>query len=249
MTLTAREVVYSIFGAYRLAMLDKTGLNYLDRSPEGAIRSFNAALIVLPAYAVLVVLRLWDVLPDVSLLRFVTVEGLAYVISWTAFPLAMFHISGLLDRSERYFDFLSAYNWSSVIQMGVYLPVVAVEPEPAAEPEEPEDAGVAIDEDVEQLASLTEQVIYEAEAIAGEAAHNFQVAFKAVTDAQSAVPALSGINTYLHRSVRINAQFVEEFAGVRSPVDLVNLQVRFLEQHRLAMLEFTQSWTSRKSVA
>jgi hypothetical protein len=126
MTLTAREVVYSIFGAYRLAMLDKTGLSYLDRSPEGAIRSFNAALIILPAYAVLVVLRLWDVLPDVSLLRFVTVEGLAYVISWTAFPLAMFHISGLLDRSERYFDFLSAYNWSSVIQMGVYLPVVAV---------------------------------------------------------------------------------------------------------------------------
>lgn len=126
MTLTARETVYSIFGAYRLAMLDKTGLNYLDRSPEGAIRSFNAALIVLPAYAVLVVLRLWDVLPDVSLLRFITVEGLAYVISWSAFPLVMFYISGLLDRSERYFDFLSAYNWSAVIQMGVYLPVVAV---------------------------------------------------------------------------------------------------------------------------
>lgn len=127
--------------------------------------------------------------------------------------------------------------------------VVAAEPEPAPEPEEPEDAGIAIDEGVEQLASLTEQVIYEAEAIAGEAAHNFQVAFKAVTDAQSAVPALSGINTYLHRSVRINAQFVEEFASVRSPVDLVNLQVRFLEEHRLAMLEFTQSWTSRKSAA
>jgi hypothetical protein len=126
MTLTARETVYSIFGAYRLAMLDKTGLNYLDRSPEGAIRSFNAALIVLPAYAVLVVLRLWDVLPDVSLLRFITVEGLAYVISWSAFPLVMFYISGLLDRSERYFDFLSAYNWSAVIQMGVYLPVVAL---------------------------------------------------------------------------------------------------------------------------
>jgi hypothetical protein len=127
--------------------------------------------------------------------------------------------------------------------------VVAAEPEPASEPEEPEDTGIAVDEGIEQLASLTEQVIYEAEAIAGEAAHNFQVAFKAVTDAQSVVPALSGINTYLHRSVRINAQFVEEFAGVRSPVDLVNLQVRFLEEHRLVMLEFTQSWTSRKSAA
>jgi hypothetical protein len=131
----------------------------------------------------------------------------------------------------------------------VPVAVVAAEPEPVPEPELPEDAGVAIDEGVEQLASLTEQVIYEAEAIAGEAAHNFQVAFKAVTDAQSVVPALSGINTYLHRSVRINAQFVEEFASVRSPVDLVNLQVRFLEQHRLAMLEFTQNWTSGKSAA
>ena len=102
--------------------------------------------------------------------------------------------------------------------------VVAAEPEAAPEPEEPEDAGIAVDEGVEQLASLAEQVIYEAEAIAGEAAHNFQVAFKAVTDAQSVVPALSGINTYLHRSVRINAQFVEEFAGVRSPVDLVTFR-------------------------
>jgi hypothetical protein len=126
MTLTAREAVYSIFGAYRLAMLDRSGLGYLDRSPEGALRSFAAGLIVLPAYALLVVLRLWDVLPQVSAFRFVTVEGLAYVISWTAFPLVMFHISDLLDRSGRYFDFLAAYNWSAIIQMGVYLPVVAI---------------------------------------------------------------------------------------------------------------------------
>jgi hypothetical protein len=126
MTLTARETVYSIFGAYRLALLDKSGLNYLDRSPEGAIRSFHAALIVLPAYALLVVLRLWDTLPDVSLLRFTLVEGVAYVISWTAFPLIMFYLSRLLDRSGRYFDFLSAYNWSAIIQMGLYLPVVAI---------------------------------------------------------------------------------------------------------------------------
>jgi len=126
MTLTAREAVYSIFGVYRLALLDKAGLTYLDRSPEGALRSFHAALIVLPAYAVLVVLRLWDVLPEVSLFRFIAVEGLAYVISWTAFPLVMFYISGLLDRSGRYFEFLSAYNWSSVIQMGLYLPIVAI---------------------------------------------------------------------------------------------------------------------------
>jgi hypothetical protein len=126
---------------------------------------------------------------------------------------------------------------------------VAVEqpPEPDVAPEpEPEDAGVAVDEDVEQLASLAEQVIYEAEAMAGEAAHNFQVALKAATGAQGVVPTLNGINSYLHRSVQINSQFLEQFASVRSPVDLVQLQMHFLEEHRLAMLEFAQQWMAKK---
>jgi hypothetical protein len=128
-------------------------------------------------------------------------------------------------------------------------PVAALAVEPTPEPDvepEPEDAGVAVDEGVEQLASLAEQVIYEAEAIAGEAAHNFQVALKAATGAQGVVPTLNGINSYLHRSVQINSQFVEQFATVRSPVDLVQLQMRFLEEHRLAMLEFAQQWMVKK---
>ena len=120
--------------------------------------------------------------------------------------------------------------------------------EPDVEPE-PEEAGVAIDEDVEQLASLAEQVIHEAEAIAGEAAHNFQVALKAATGAQGVVPTLNGVNSYLHRSVQINSQFMEQFAGVRSPVDLVQLQMRFLEEHRLAMLDFAQQWMAKKSAS
>jgi hypothetical protein len=128
-------------------------------------------------------------------------------------------------------------------------PVAALAIEPTPEPDvepEPEDAGVAVDEGVEQLASLAEQVIYEAEAIAGEVAHNFQVALKAATGAQGVVPTLNGINSYLHRSVQINSQFVEQFATVRSPVDLVQLQMRFLEEHRLAMLEFAQQWMVKK---
>ena len=102
---------------------------------------------------------------------------------------------------------------------------------------------------MEQLASLAEQVIYEAEAIAGEAAHNFQVALKAATGAQGVVPTLNGINSYLHRSVQINSQFMEQFATVRSPVDLVQLQMRFLEEHRLAMLDFAQQWMVKKSAS
>ena len=131
-------------------------------------------------------------------------------------------------------------------------PVAAVanEPVPEATPEpEPEELEEIIDEGVEQLATLAEQVIHEAEAIAGEAAHNFQVAMKAATGAQGVIPTLSGINSYLYRSVQINARFMEQFTAIRSPIDLVNLQVHFLEEHRIAMLEFTQQWTMKKSAS
>jgi outer membrane biosynthesis protein TonB len=128
-------------------------------------------------------------------------------------------------------------------------PAAVREPEVAPEPEPEEEAGVAIDEGVEQLASLAEQVINEAEAIAGEAAHNFQIALKAATGAQGVVPTLNGINSYLHRSVQINSQFMEQFSTVRSPVDLVQLQMRFLEEHRLAMLDFAQQWMAKKSAS
>jgi hypothetical protein len=127
---------------------------------------------------------------------------------------------------------------------------VAAEPVPEATPEpEPEELEEIIEEGVEQLATLAEQVIHEAEAIAGEAAHNFQVAMKAATGAQGVIPTLNGINSYLYRSVQINARFMEQFTAIRSPIDLVNLQVHFLEEHRVAMLEFTQQWTMKKSAS
>ena len=43
----------------------------------------------------------------------------------------------------------------------------------------------------------------------------------------------------------INAHFVEQFVTVRSPLDLVTLQVNFLEEHRVAMLDFARQWTKQ----
>ena len=42
------EIVRSIFGAWRLLTLDAGGMQYFNRTPEGAINSFTAALVVLP---------------------------------------------------------------------------------------------------------------------------------------------------------------------------------------------------------
>lgn len=119
------------------------------------------------------------------------------------------------------------------------------EPEPAPKPAMSMAEELGVDEGVDKLASLAEQVVHEAEAMAGEAAHNFQAAMKAATSGKGVVPTLGGVNAYLRQSVEINARFMEEFAKVRSPVDLVALQMRFLEEHRAAMLDFARQWVPK----
>ncbi|MCZ6466304.1 MAG: hypothetical protein O6829_03405, partial [Alphaproteobacteria bacterium] len=41
-----------------------------------------------------------------------------------AFPLVMVSLARLLDREERYLGYIVAYNWASVLQNGLYLPLV-----------------------------------------------------------------------------------------------------------------------------
>jgi len=126
MTLTSRDVAYSVFGAYRLARFDPTGLDYIDRTPEGALRSFYAAVIVLPAYAVLMLIRMWDQGVEAPFLQVLVVESIAYVVNWTAFPLLLYQVTGMIDRRARYPTVVAANNWAAVVQMAVYLPTVVL---------------------------------------------------------------------------------------------------------------------------
>ena len=116
------EVARSIYGAYRLARLDEGGLAYFDSSPAGALRSFWVAALVAPifVFATAVGWSAADVPPP--LFRTALVEGLFYVVGWCLFPFVMIYGSRLLDRTPRYPLFLSAYNWSHIIQIAIVLP-------------------------------------------------------------------------------------------------------------------------------
>ena len=54
-----------------------------------------------------------------------TGREIAYAIGWTAFPLAMVTLARMLGREAEYFGFITMFNWSSVIQVLVLLPVAA----------------------------------------------------------------------------------------------------------------------------
>jgi hypothetical protein len=120
--LTSREVIASLYGAYRLARFDEQGLAFFDSSPSGARRSFFAAVIVAPLYA----LMLSAVGPGerhASPLRFAFVEAIAYVLSWVAYPVAVEWLSRRLGRRARFEGYLAAYNWSMVLQNAAVLPI------------------------------------------------------------------------------------------------------------------------------
>lgn len=122
--ISLREIFISLFGAYRLALMDTKGAAFFGNDDAAFWRSFMAAVLVLPFYGIILVAKYASQDELGSPLRFVSVEIIAYVIAWVAFPLLMVSVAQMLDRKDKYFGFICAYNWASVLQNIVYLPIV-----------------------------------------------------------------------------------------------------------------------------
>ena len=121
------EAIRSLYGAYRLARLDVGGLAAFNTTVEGAWRSFFAAVIVLPFYV-------WELASSPELIQhgvdpssFWSIQLIAYVISWVAFPVAMATLSEALGRADRFVSYLVVYNWAAVLQAMVFLPIELLE--------------------------------------------------------------------------------------------------------------------------
>lgn len=124
------EVIRAIFGAYRLAHFDATGLAYFNNTVEGFWRSFIAAALAAPAMAILIRID-WGLAAQAGqpltngLGHAVLVEILAYVIGWTALPLAMHAICEYAGWRDRYIGYIVALNWVSLFEIAILLPVSA----------------------------------------------------------------------------------------------------------------------------
>ncbi len=116
------EILQALYGAWRFALADRNALHYFDLSHRGTWRSFWAAVYCYPFF----LLERWLELPaeDVAssgLGHIFFVESIGYVIGWTAFPLAALALCRSLGREERGFDFITAYNWSVILQTTLFV--------------------------------------------------------------------------------------------------------------------------------
>lgn len=125
-----RELSAGIYGAWRLAHVDPRGMAYFDDSERGFWQSFWAAALAAPAYALVVAINVTgpdDSLPgEIDGTRLLLIEAIAYVIGWTAFPLAMTRVARKLGREPHYFRYIVASNWGGLLEMMAFLPAVAL---------------------------------------------------------------------------------------------------------------------------
>jgi len=116
------ELWQALYGAWRFARLDRNALHYFDLSHRGTWRSFWAAAYCYPLF----LLDRWLTLPaenaaSTGLGHIFLVESIGYVIGWAAFPLAALALCRWLGREEQGFDFITAYNWSIILQIALFV--------------------------------------------------------------------------------------------------------------------------------
>ncbi|MDX1486175.1 MAG: hypothetical protein R3229_17010 [Alphaproteobacteria bacterium] len=124
--ITVREISTGIYGAWRLALGDKSGLTYFDATAEGALRSFHAALIALPIASVYLALDLGRQEITAPVAMVVVVFLLSFALDWAAFPLAVLRLAPMMGFDDRVLRYIPALNWARVLELVVLMPAAMV---------------------------------------------------------------------------------------------------------------------------
>ncbi len=121
--LSAREALYGLYGAYRLARFDRAGMGYFDTTPSGALASFKVLWLTLP------MLALSYLLLDAELGRpenpgQLVFLLLVHLVEWFGFLVLVEIVARRIDRDSRFPAFVAAHNWTMAIKVGALLAVV-----------------------------------------------------------------------------------------------------------------------------
>lgn len=104
------EVQAALTGLSRLLRFDAGFVQWFDRSPAGALRSFR---LMIPAVPLFLILRFVNVSlePEAESFRVFAVAAINYVLSWVMFPLILVVIGRAIAREAQAIGALTCYNW------------------------------------------------------------------------------------------------------------------------------------------
>lgn len=108
------EAQAALTGFGRLLRLDAGFVQWFDRSPAGALRSFGLMLPMLPLFALNVGIAVAGE-TDLDMVRLVAGSAILYVLGWILFPLTLIVICRALEREPQAIGTIAFYNWYSAI--------------------------------------------------------------------------------------------------------------------------------------
>lgn len=118
---TIEEMKRSLYGSWRLLTGKADGMAAFDGSVDAFWRSFLAIILVAPFFALHAYTELGitrqspNFQPDTfSLNHYVVVQTLLMLTDWVAFPILMVFLARLLNVTQQYGRYITAFNWSSV---------------------------------------------------------------------------------------------------------------------------------------
>lgn len=123
---TLSEVSHALYGAYRLAHFDRSGLAFFDPTIEGCRRSFAAALFVYPIFLLMLPIGATDEQWQSGFGCLVLSQSIAYVADWAALPLIVISVASRVGREAEAIGFVTVYNWSQVLQAAFLLATTGI---------------------------------------------------------------------------------------------------------------------------
>lgn len=136
-SITVNDASRGVYVAWRLLWHDRGAVSLLDDTLEGVIKSYWCAALLLPFYAIFLLLEggvtsesmgNFSVLTErVGLAGALVSESLFYVIGWwVAWPLIMDRLAPWLGRDDNFFRYIVAYNWAHTVRIGIVITYLAM---------------------------------------------------------------------------------------------------------------------------
>lgn len=105
------QLAAALRGVRLLVAFNLKAWSYFDKTLAGFWASFLPAIVLSPLNFGHVLLQFQNQPPTLGFVPYLVVEFLTYVLQWTMFPFIMLYVADLLQRRERYYWHLVAYNW------------------------------------------------------------------------------------------------------------------------------------------
>lgn len=115
MAVSSGDIIRGVWAAWRLARRDTGGMAMFDISPDGAAKSFVAAALALPLFAVARAISLGDRWPLLLQPAPLIITVLGFVAGWLVMPAALTWLLPRLGRSQRLAEGVVAYNWATLL--------------------------------------------------------------------------------------------------------------------------------------